>query len=113
MNILQIDLTNYREHPTRKGFTVFFFYSEEQIEYFQALLSADNIWFEAESEVDESGKYYVAIKKSDEKKVLYLNNLVIGKFRNKFIANPLLRYTVIVGSIVILALAFIGYLKGA
>lgn len=113
MNILEIDLTNYREHPTHKNYTVFFYDSREQAAYFESLLQANNIWFESDAEGGEDGKYFVAVKKLDENKVLKLNNLAIGKYRNKFIPNAFLRWFVIVISIAVLGLAVIGYLRAA
>lgn len=111
MKSLEIDLTNYREHPTHKNYTVFFYDSKEQAEYFESLLKANNIWFESDGEGGDDGKFFVAIKKLDENKVLRLNNLAIGKYRNKFIPNTFLRWFVIIISVVVLALALVGYLR--
>ena len=111
MNILEIDLTNYREHPTHKNYTVFFYDSREQAAYFESLLTTNNIWFESDSEGGEDGKFFVAIKRHEESKVLRLNNIAIGKYRNKFIPNAFLRWFLILTSIVVLTLAIVGFLR--
>lgn len=114
MNIEErLDFTNYRNHPSNKSYTVFFFKSIEQGDYFEALLRSHNVWFERynEDELENKRKVLFAVNNSDVKAVLKLNNLAIGKYRKPFIPNKLFAWLMIVVSTVVVALAVLGYLK--
>ncbi len=108
-----LDFTNFRDHPTQEYIIVFHYYEKERSEYFMELLRKEDIWFE--SDMDRSGKtvYYVATKRVDFKRTEYLNNLTIGKFRKKFIADKPLRILVFIISALILTLAILGAIKAS
>ena len=106
-----IDFTNYREHPERKKFLVYHFYREAQADYFEGLLKDHDIWYErANEEEEEKAIYFFGIRKDDKGKVERLNNLAIGKFRDRFIPYRWLRWITVLVSIVILGLAIAGFL---
>tara|TARA_Y100000589_G_scaffold328039_1_gene371187 strand:- start:9790 stop:10146 length:357 start_codon:yes stop_codon:yes gene_type:complete len=109
-NILNI--TNYREHPTRPGYTVFHFFDDKQANDFKKLLEENTIWFE--SDVDKKdGKtiYLFGVRNSDLKKAVNLNYLVIGKYRKPFIPNLYFKWFVVVLGVLLVVAAVIGYLK--
>lgn len=114
MNIEErLDFTNYRNHPSNKSYTVFFFKTLEQGDYFETLLHTNNVWFERynEDELENKRKVLFAVKNSDVDAVLKLNNLAIGKYRKAFIPNKLFAWFMIVVSTLVIALAVLGYLK--
>jgi len=102
-----LNITNYFDHPTRIGYTVFKFHQKQRAEYFEELLTKENIWFESSIENDNT-LYLFGIKKGDFKKVMNANYLVSAKFRNKIIPNVYFRWGIIVFVIAALILAIIG-----
>ncbi len=103
-----LNITNYSDHPTRIGYTVYRFFEKERADYFEELLSKDNIYFE--TSIEESGNtiYLFGVKKGDAKKAMNANYLVSGKYRNKIIPNNYFRWGVIVFFLVALTLAILG-----
>lgn len=112
MNLPSFDFTNWRDHPTDNRYVVFFFKTKEESLFFKNLLEQNNLWFEWNIDEDEpTYKYYFALNKIDSKEAITLNHLTIGNFRSPFIANNALRYSMILGMVLILGIAIIGYLK--
>lgn len=113
LNIEFLDFTNFRDHPTQENAIVFHYYEKERFDYFVNLLVKEGIWHE--TDVDRSQKviYYVGTKRVDFKRTEYLNNLTIGKHRNKFIADRNLRILVFIISAAVLTLAILGAIKAS
>jgi hypothetical protein len=112
MNFPSLDFTNWREHPSDNRYTVFFFKTENESHFFQALLEKNKIWFEYSYDADETNyNYFFAVNKGNEKEVIKLNHLSVGEFRKPFIQSNLLRYALVIFMIATLGLAIIGYLK--
>lgn len=112
MNLPSFDFTNWREHPTDNRYTIFFFKTEQESNFFQNLLDENKIWYEFNLDENEPNyKFYFAVNKVNEKQVIQCNHLAVGEYRKPFIQIPLLRYTLVVLMILVLILAFIGYLK--
>lgn len=99
---------NINEHPTNNNKKVFFYKDIERAHYFENLLRESKVKFE--KQIDEEGDQtaYFGINKSDFEQVKRLNYLTIGKFRQPFIPDKVLRIFVIIISITVLSLAFIG-----
>ena len=109
-NILNI--TNYRDHPTRPGYTVFHSFDENYAHDFKKLLEENNIWFETDTDKKDGKTIYLfGVRNSDLKKVVKLNYLVIGKYRKPFIPNKFFRWFVVLLGIFLVFVAIIGYLK--
>jgi len=106
-----INITNYSEHPTRIGYTVFRFNEKHRAEYFKELLINDNIKFESSIEEDEDGIHLFGVKKGDFKIAQHANYLVSARYRKKIIPNQYFRWGVIIIAIILVALAIIGALK--
>ena len=103
------NVTNWREHPERKLFSVFFFHTIEEGEYFESLLQKHEIWYE--KSIDETAnrrKALYAVKNSDLSEVRRCNNLTIGHYRKPFIANKVLRYALVILMFSIIGLGIIG-----
>jgi hypothetical protein len=112
MNLPSLDFTNWREHPSDNRYNVFFFKTLDESQYFENLLTQNKIWFEANIDEDEpTYKYYFAVNKLDTNAISTLNNLTIGQYRKPLIENAFLRYGLIIGMLIIMTLAVIGYLK--
>ena len=99
------DITNYSDHPTRIGYTIFKFRNKQRAEYFKQLLTESNIWFESSNEDNIT---FFGVKKGDFKKAMNANYLVSAKFRNKIIPNTYFRWGILIFSMIILLLAIIG-----
>jgi hypothetical protein len=102
------DITNYTDHPSRPGYTIFKFYKKERAQYFEKLLKKENIWFESSINEDDKTIFLFGIKKGDFKIAMNANYLVSGKFRNKIIPNVYFRWTIIIIAISLITLAIIG-----
>lgn len=100
-------ITNYSDHPTRIGFTVFRFREKQRAEYFQALLTEENIWFESS---EDDSLFLFGVRKGDFKKVMNANYLVSAKYRKKIIPNIYLRWGVITLITLVIIFAIIGAL---
>jgi len=99
------NITNYSDHPTRIGFTVFRFREKQRADYFQALLNEKNIWFELS---EEDNLFLFGVKKGDFKKAMNANYLVSSKYRKKIIPNIYIRWGIIIISILVVIFALIG-----
>jgi hypothetical protein len=112
MNFPSLDFTNWREHPSDNRYTIFFFKTKEESDFFENLLKLNNIWFEPNIDLDEpTYQYYFAVNKTTNKEVIKLNHLTIGEYRSPLIENSYLRYGLVIGMMLIMTLAIIGYLK--
>ncbi len=100
------DITNWQDHPSNRRYVVFKYHRIDQANYFQELLEREGFEFERH---DEEERYLIVAPKTAEKKLLYLNNLAIGKYRNKFIPNKGFRLLVLIISAIVLGLAFVGF----
>jgi len=114
MNLEALDFTNWREHPSDNRYTVFFFKTEKESNYFENLLKINKLWFEANIDDEEPKyKFYFAVHKLDTTAIVKLNNRTLGEFRKPSIENNYLRYGLILMMMVIMTLAIIGFLKSA
>jgi len=106
-----IDLTNYKQHPTRSDIQVFFFRELERADYFEKLLKEKELFFEKYVEDEGNLRVYFGVKRSDMGSVKILNNLTIGKFREPFISNKFLRYFIIGLSALALSFVIVGAVR--
>lgn len=106
------DITNYSEHPTRRGYYVFRFYDQNRADYFKDLLINDSIWFESSVE-EEAHKttYLFGIKLNDYKKAIHTNYLVSAKYRKKTVSNRYARLFIYLFTLLIIIIAIYGALK--
>ena len=120
-------LVNYKDHPKDNRYKVFNFNSIEEADYFEDLLKKDKIDFERaeeeveslstihftlKHEVDKKGIMYLfAVPQNDLKKAFKANYLVTAKYREFSIKNSLLRYSLIIFFLAIVAFAAVGYIK--
>ncbi len=104
------DFTNWREHPSNRKYTVFFFADVKQGNFFVNLLIEHKIPYEKHIESDDhKRKFMVGIHNKHLKEARHLNNLTIGNFRNKFMPEKAMRWVVMTISFIALGLAFLGY----
>ena len=103
-----LNLTNYADHPTRIGYTVYRFFEKERADYFALLLEKENVSFETSSEELENTIYLFGVRKRDNAKAMNANYLVSAKFRNKIIPNTYFRWGLIVFFFIVLILATLG-----
>ncbi len=106
------NITNYFDHPTRPGYTVFKFFEKQRATYFEELLKEQNIWYESSlEENNEKNIYLFGVRKGDEKKALKANYLVSGKYRKPTISNLYVRLIIFTISLTLIVLAILGALK--
>jgi hypothetical protein len=103
-----LNLTNYADHPTRIGYTVYRFFEKERADTFEEILTKENIYFETSIEEDENTIYLFGVRKGDAKQVMNANYLVSAKYRNKIIPNTYFRWGILLFFFTVLALALIG-----
>lgn len=97
MSLQSFDLTNWRKHPTRKGYEVFFYKTIEEGNFLENLLIEEKIFFEKfiDEEQDHDRKVMIAVKTGDTPRVQKLNHLVLGKYRKPFIPFKGLRFALV------------------
>ncbi|OFY94900.1 MAG: hypothetical protein A3K10_12350 [Bacteroidetes bacterium RIFCSPLOWO2_12_FULL_31_6] len=105
------NITNFFDHPTRPGYTIFKFHDKQRAVYFEELLKNKNIWFESSIDEGENIIYLFGVKKSDYKNAMNANYLVSAKYRSKIIPNVYFRWLVIIITVAILILAIISAIK--
>lgn len=103
-----LNILNYKDHPTRIGYTVYRFFEKERADYFEELLKKDNIQFESSIEENGNTLYLFGVKKGDSKKAMNANYLVSAKYRNKIIPNTYFRWGIILFALAMITLAIIG-----
>ncbi len=103
-----LNITNYSDHPTRIGYTVYRFFEKERADYFEELLTQENVYFEAGVDDSANTIYLFGVKKGDSKKAMNANYLVSAKYRNKIIPNNYFRWALIIFFFAVIALAIFG-----
>ncbi len=109
---IEFDFTNFRDHPADPTYVVFMFRRFEQANFFEGLLKENELEYERFDETDalRGTRYLFATRRKDMKTLRGLNNLAIGKYRNKFIPDRWFRLFVIIIGLTALILAIAGYL---
>jgi hypothetical protein len=103
-----LNLTNYSDHPTRIGYTVYRFFEKERADYFKALLTKENVYFEIAEEEHKNIIYLFGVRKGDAKQAMNANYLVSAKFRNKIIPNIYFRWGILLFFFTVFIMAIIG-----
>ena len=96
-----LKLTNHKDHPTNKGFKVFFFYKKIQSDYFE----------KDEQNTERGYVYLFGIKKTDNRNVLKLNYETLGKYRTPFITKKWAQYLIIIVGVLLVTFAILSYYK--
>ncbi len=110
MSLQSFDLTNWRKHPTRKGYEVFFYKTAEEGNFLENLLVEEKIFFEKFiDEEDHSRKVMIAVKIGDVPRVQKLNNLVLAKYRKPFIPFKGLRFALVALFFIVFTLLTLSY----
>jgi hypothetical protein len=102
-------LTNYDEHPTEAGWTVFRFAQPEAAAEFAAELEQAGIRCERDEPTE--APYLVAVRDRHHEPAVRINYRVLGRRRKPFMADPWLRWTVLALVLGLVALALIGALR--
>ncbi len=107
-------LRNYFDHPVQRNYIVFQFYNLEMAEAFQLTLIENNIEYERDDEEESVPKRVLfGIHKTYADQAKELNNITIGKHRKPFVANPYLKWFMLIIVAGAITLSIIGYLKNA
>lgn len=109
--LASLDFSNISDHPSNEHYNVYRFYIREQADYFESLVKAEDVPYERHDDEEEAKHvYYFGIAKRLERRVLTINNLAIGKYREPFIQNQLGAWILVAVVVIILAVAVTGYL---
>jgi hypothetical protein len=103
-----LNILNYKDHPTRVGYTVYRFFEKERADYFEELLKKNDVLFESSIEENGNTLYLFGVKKGDSKKAMNANYLVSAKYRKKIIPNTYFRWGIILFALAMITLAIIG-----
>ena len=122
-----LGLVNFKDHPSDNRYKIFNFNTKAEADYFEDLLTKDNIEFEKDEqaldslstlhftvrhEVEKKGIMYLyAVGQRDLKTVHNMNYMVSAKFRHNMIKSPILRYGLVLFFIAVLGFAIVGYVK--
>lgn len=111
LNLEFLDFSNFRDHPEVHNVIVFHYYEKPRADYFVELLESESLWYESHIENGPKTIYFIATRRSDDTRTKHLNNLVIGKFRKRFIPDRGLRWVVFIISALIVFLIIMGIIK--
>ncbi len=89
--LADLDLTNYKEHPTHRGYFVFRFKDHQKGEYFESLLLEKKLEYKRTITENEQQMMLFAIRRRDLKQAEHLNNLASARYRKPFIPQRGLR----------------------
>lgn len=101
-----LNLTNYDDHPDDPQWIVFRFPDKGQANEFTQALSVEGLHFEE----DTSGgpPFLVGVKQRHRERAVRLNYLVLGRHRQPFIADGLLRWSILIIVGLVVAFAMVG-----
>jgi len=109
-NIVDLGLVNYVRHPSDPNYVVFRFVDKNRADQFEIELTNKKIWFERGEEQSKVKLYHLfGINKRDFNTVQSINFTVEGKNRTFLMANRYFRWSVLLFSIGMVLLAFVGY----
>ncbi len=110
-NVLNLNFTNYQQHPTNEQYVVFHFSGEARGGYFEELLEKNGIAYEKDV-IKERSLWLYAVHRRHLTRVEKLNWQVFARYRKPFIPQKGLRVLVIALFLLLVGLALIGYLIG-
>jgi hypothetical protein len=106
-----IQLKNYRPHPTQARYMIFIYHDYRMACSFEDDMKAQTLFFEKDvAEEGPNKKWLYAVRKQDMAKAKEFNNLAVGKFRQPFISDPILKYAVLIISALLIGMAVVGYI---
>lgn len=105
-----LNLTNYDDHPEDPNWIVFRFTEPGMAEEFREALREAGIGCETDNE--GGPPYLVAVRQRHREAAVRANYRVLGRHREPFIGDGLLRWVVLGGVGLLLALALAGALLG-
>jgi hypothetical protein len=108
--LVDLDLTNHRPHPTRKGYIVFRFRDHQQGEAFEEGLRKEGLEYERTITDDEKRMMLFAVRRRDLSKAERINDRVSARFRSRFIPQKGLRIFTIALFLFLVLLGSIGFL---
>lgn len=104
-----IDLTNYGDHPTDPNWLVFRYKDPAVAREMEEELRAAGIPFEVDAEPGEP--VLIGVRKRFRDQAVRCNYTVLGRGRDRFIADPLLRGVVLALVGLAMVLAVVGALR--
>lgn len=105
----RIHYTNFEGHAKQRQFVVFYFYAKDPADYFEALLIEAEIPYERGEGKDLLRRHLFGIHKSYQAGAEVLNDDTGNMFRKPFLADNVMRYTVLVLTLTALGLAVLGW----
>ncbi|MCB0795130.1 MAG: hypothetical protein KDB88_10365 [Flavobacteriales bacterium] len=103
-----LNLTNFDDHPEDPTWLVFRFESDMIAREFCVELERLGIRYERDDR--SNSPFLVGVKQHYREKAVRANYLVLGRHREPFMADPVLRWTVISVTIGMVTLAIVGFL---
>lgn len=111
-HITDLGLVNYVQHPTNSKYIVYRFADKVRADDFEKALKEYGVWFEKSQEEGRTRMFYLyAIHRKNYKTVQSLNYAVEGKHRTFIVKNVFFRWFLVLFTIGITVLAFVGYCK--
>ncbi len=107
---MALRITNYFVHPVDNRYMVFVFRQKLYADYFEELLKKENITFERHFE-EQDREILFGVHKRFQRKALNANFLTHAKFRKPFISNRLVKYSLLIITFGMIALAIVGYIR--
>ncbi len=106
-----LNLTNFDDHPQDPLWLVFRFGDPQMAQEFMDGLKAADIHFEADA--IPGGLTLIGVKQRHREAAIRINYTVLGRHRRPFIGDGIIRWALLIFTLLLLSLAFMGWwLKG-
>lgn len=105
-----ISFLNYRRHPDKKEYKVFYYRNNQVFEEMKTRLTSEGISFEELVEDDGTATYYVIIHENDFDEAQHCNAVALTTHKQPLITDPALRYFLIILFLVAVGIAVTGYI---
>ncbi len=103
-----LNLTNYDDHPTDPIWMVFRFGDREMADEFMAGLDAAGIHYEADL---DGTMNLIAVKQRHREAAIRIDYAVLGRHREPFIGDGMLRWGLLAFTLLLVLLAIVGALR--
>lgn len=100
---------NFETHERQRAYIVFYFYAKDTADYFESSLIEHDIPYERGSGKDLVKRHLIGVHRNHQEKAEELNEEANDFFRKPFLGSKQMRNGVLIFTLVIIALALIGY----
>lgn len=100
---------NFESHEKQRAFIVFYFHGKDPADYFESLLIEHDVPYERGDGKDIMRRHLFGIHRKHQLIAEKLNNETGNFFRKPFLSDNMLRYAVLIFTLIVVVLAIVGF----